>query len=158
MKERNLHCNSHACCSLCIKLTQDYHWVLHAAAVQCIFSMPVGISFASPYNRRLSRPACSTHVTAANESDVFVLRCYRQVHATSIVCLHPQVEGVGLGAVAAASKHGKFDLDKLATWKAGQPVPFAFLADTFEAIAEESKRLVITSLLVWPLQLLCFNS
>ncbi len=61
------------------------------------------------------------------------------------------MEGVGLGAVAAASKHGKFDLDKLATWKAGQPVPFAFLADTFEAIAEESKRLVITSLLVWPL-------
>ncbi|DBB17196.1 hypothetical protein WJX82_005523 [Trebouxia sp. C0006] len=59
-----------------------------------------------------------------------------------------KVEGVGLGAVAAASKHGKFDLDKLATWKAGQPVPFAFLADTFEAIAEESKRLVITSLLV----------
>lgn len=59
-----------------------------------------------------------------------------------------QVEGVGLGAVAAASKHGKFELDKLATWKAGQPVPFAFLADTFEAIAEESKRLVITSLLV----------
>lgn len=58
------------------------------------------------------------------------------------------MEGVGLGAVAAASKHGKFELDKLATWKAGQPVPFAFLADTFEAIAEESKRLVITSLLV----------
>lgn len=63
--------------------------------------------------------------------------------------VHPlQVEGVGLGAVAAASKHGKFELDKLATWQAGQPVPFAFLADTFEAIAEESKRLVITSLLV----------
>ena len=58
------------------------------------------------------------------------------------------MEGVGLGAVAAASKHGKFELDKLATWKAGQPVPFAFLADTFEAIAEESKRLIITSLLV----------
>lgn len=55
---------------------------------------------------------------------------------------------MGLGAIAAAAKHGKFELDKLATWKAGQPVPFAFLADTFEAIAEESKRLVITSLLV----------
>jgi len=90
-----------------------------------------------------------------------VVRGHRQLHAfifTSIVCLHPQVDGVGLGAVAAASKHGKFDLDKLATWKAGQPVPFAFLADTFEAIAEESKRLVITSLLVWPLQLFCFDS
>lgn len=59
-----------------------------------------------------------------------------------------QVEGVGLGALAAAGKHGKFELEKLATWKAGQPVPFAFLADTFEAIAEESKRLIITSLLV----------
>ena len=59
-----------------------------------------------------------------------------------------QVEGVGLGAVAAAGKHGKFELEKLATWKAGQPVPFAFLADTFEAIAETTKRLVITSLLV----------
>ena len=58
------------------------------------------------------------------------------------------MEGVGLGAVAAAGKHGKFELEKLATWKAGQPVPFAFLADTFEAIAETSKRLVITSLLV----------
>ena len=64
------------------------------------------------------------------------------------MCNDVQVEGVGLGAVAAAAKHGKFELDKLATWKAGQPVPFAFLADTFEAIAEESKRLVITSLLV----------
>ena len=61
-----------------------------------------------------------------------------------------QVEGVGLGAVAAAGKHGKFELEKLASWKAGQAVPFAFLADTFEAIAEESKRLVITSLLVQP--------
>lgn len=59
-----------------------------------------------------------------------------------------KVEGVGLGALAAAGKHGKFELEKLATWKAGQPVPFAFLADTFEAIAEESKRLIITSLLV----------
>ena len=59
-----------------------------------------------------------------------------------------QVEGVGLGAHAAAAKHGKFDLEELATWQAGAPVPFAFLADTFETIAEESKRLVITNLLV----------
>lgn len=126
-----------------------------------MFSMPVGISFASPDNPRLSKSVCSTHVAAANELDVFVARGHRQLHAfifTGVVGLHPQVEGVGLGAVAAASKHGKFDLDKLATWKAGQPVPFAFLADTFEAIAEESKRLVITSLLVWPLQLLCSES
>lgn len=55
---------------------------------------------------------------------------------------------MGTGAHAAAAKHGKFELEKLANWKAGEPVPFAFLADTFEAIAEESKRLVITNLLV----------
>ncbi len=71
-------------------------------------------------------------------------------------CLPPSPGGGGRSG--GRGKHGKFDLDKLATWKAGQPVPFAFLADTFEAIAEESKRLVITSLLVWPLQLLCFDS
>ena len=68
------------------------------------------------------------------------------------VILCEQVEGVGLGAVASAGKHGTYDLDNLATWKAGQPVPFAFLAETFEAIAETTKRLVITSLLV------CFAS
>lgn len=50
-----------------------------------------------------------------------------------------QVEGVGTGAIKAAAEHGSFDLDKLATWKEGEPVPFAFLADTFEAIGEESK-------------------
>jgi hypothetical protein len=33
-------------------------------------------------------------------------------------------------------------------WEAGKPVPFEFLADTFEAIAETSKRLDIVNLLV----------
>lgn len=69
-----------------------------------------------------------------------------------------QVEGVGTGAHAAAAKHGKFELDKLANWKAGDPVPFAFLADTFETIAEESKRLVITNLLVGNCALLLLAS
>ncbi|KAK9814328.1 hypothetical protein WJX72_004071 [[Myrmecia] bisecta] len=59
-----------------------------------------------------------------------------------------KVEGVGLGALAAAAQHGTFDLPALATWKPSDPVPFAFLATTFEAIAEESKRLVITNLLI----------
>eukprot|EP00891_Asterochloris_glomerata_P009808 jgi/Astpho2/9808/Aster-03779 len=59
-----------------------------------------------------------------------------------------KVEGVGLGAQAAAAQHNDFDVAKLATWQAGTPVPFGFLANTYEAIAEESKRLVITRLLV----------
>ncbi len=32
---------------------------------------------------------------------------------------------------------------KLATWEAGKPVPFSFLADTFDAIAETSKVHVV---------------
>ncbi len=51
-----------------------------------------------------------------------------------------QVEGVGTGALAAAALHADFDLDALATWAPGKPVPFAFLAATFEEISEESKR------------------
>ena len=55
---------------------------------------------------------------------------------------------MGLGAQAAAAQHNDFDVAKLATWQAGSPIPFGFLANTYEAIAEESKRLVITRLLV----------
>ena len=55
---------------------------------------------------------------------------------------------MGLGAQAAAAQHNDFDAAKLATWQAGNPIPFGFLANTYEAIAEESKRLVITRLLV----------
>ena len=46
---------------------------------------------------------------------------------------------MGTGAIKAAALHSSFDLTTLVTWKAGEPVPFGFLADTFEAIAEESK-------------------
>ena len=60
------------------------------------------------------------------------------------------VEGVGIGAQAAAAKHGTFDLTDLAKWQAGSPVPFGFIAQTFEAVACESKRLIITQLLVSP--------
>ncbi|GAB4820174.1 hypothetical protein N2152v2_007220 [Parachlorella kessleri] len=59
-----------------------------------------------------------------------------------------KVDGVGKGAVTAAAEHSAFDLSKLATWEAGKPVPFSFLADTFEAIADEPKRLAITGLLI----------
>ena len=55
---------------------------------------------------------------------------------------------MGLGAQAAAAQHNDFDVAKLATWQTGNPIPFGFLANTYEAIAEESKRLVITRLLV----------
>lgn len=46
---------------------------------------------------------------------------------------------MGTGAIKAAALHSGFDLSTLVTWKAGEPVPFGFLAATFEAIAEESK-------------------
>lgn len=59
-----------------------------------------------------------------------------------------QVEGVGTGALAAAALHADFDLDALATWAPGKPVPFEFLAATFEEISEESKRHAVTRLLI----------
>lgn len=46
---------------------------------------------------------------------------------------------MGLGSIKAAAEHADFDLSKVITWTPGSPVPFGFLADTFEAIAEESK-------------------
>ncbi len=39
-----------------------------------------------------------------------------------------QVEGVGLGSIAAAAKHEAVDVAALITWQPGKPVPFAFLA------------------------------
>ena len=59
-----------------------------------------------------------------------------------------KVDGVGSLAIKAAAEHGTFDLSKIVTWKDGAPVPFSFLADTFNAIGDESKRLVITGMLV----------
>ncbi len=58
------------------------------------------------------------------------------------------MEGVGLGTVAAAKAYANYDSVELATWKAGESVPFLFLAHAFEAIANEPKRLQITQLLV----------
>ncbi|GIL44509.1 hypothetical protein Vafri_1960 [Volvox africanus] len=59
-----------------------------------------------------------------------------------------KVEGVGTGAVAAASKYAEADISKLITWKTGSPVPYSLLANTFEAIAETTKRLEIVAHLV----------
>lgn len=57
------------------------------------------------------------------------------------------IEGVGALGLKAAKEHEKVDIESLISWTRGEPVPFSFLTNTFEAIAEESKRLVITSLL-----------
>lgn len=65
-----------------------------------------------------------------------------------LCCAWFQVEGVGTGAVAAASKLSGADIKKLITWDAGKPVPYEFLANTFEDIAETTKRLEITYMLV----------
>lgn len=61
-----------------------------------------------------------------------------------------KMEGVGTGALAAASLHKNFELKDVirsAPWKAGEDVPYAFLAATFDDIAPESKRLAIISML-----------
>ncbi len=47
-----------------------------------------------------------------------------------------QVVGVGTKALAEAAHHNTFDLKTLGNWDAGKPVPFAFLGDVFEAIAQ----------------------
>jgi DNA ligase-1 len=65
---------------------------------------------------------------------------------TSFVCLSLaslQAENVGTGAVAAAQLHASADISSLVTWQPGKPVPYAFLAETFESIASTTKRLEI---------------
>jgi len=47
-------------------------------------------------------------------------------------CPGAQVEGVGLGAIAAAAKMGDIDPLAMATWQPGEPVPFSFLVDAFD--------------------------
>ena len=57
-----------------------------------------------------------------------------------------RVEGVGAGSLAAAAAHAAADVPAAAaTWPAGSPVPFEFLADVFESVADETKRLVIAN-------------
>ncbi len=56
--------------------------------------------------------------------------------------------GVGALAVKAAELYAACDVGAAASWPPGAPVPFAFLAATFEAIGDEPKRLAITALLV----------
>ena len=57
-----------------------------------------------------------------------------------------KVVGVGAGALAAAAAHAAADVAAAAaSWPAGTPVPFEFLADVFESVADETKRLVIAN-------------
>jgi hypothetical protein len=61
-----------------------------------------------------------------------------------------KMEGVGIGALEAATMHKGFDVDKVAEpfkWKRGAHTPYALLADTFDTIAAESKRLAIVGML-----------
>lgn len=69
------------------------------------------------------------------------------MHSLHVVGVLQAGDGVGAGALSAAAKHTDIDVTKLITWKAGSPVPYAFLADTFEAIASTTKRLEIIHLL-----------
>lgn len=41
---------------------------------------------------------------------------------------------MGTGALAAAAKYAEQDYEKLITWKAGAPVPYSMLANTFEVL------------------------
>lgn len=54
------------------------------------------------------------------------------------------MEGIGEKSQAAAGSHKDFDLESKAPWKSGNPVPYSFLADTFDAVGETTKRLEIT--------------
>jgi hypothetical protein len=68
---------------------------------------------------------------------------------TPVCCL--QLEGVGTGALEAAQRAVATDISELVSrfkLALGQPAPYALLADTFEEIAETTKRLIITSTLV----------
>lgn len=58
-----------------------------------------------------------------------------------------KLDGVGTGALAAAKAAVGIDVEKLVTWKNGSPVPYAFLAETFqvccavlEVVADQLKR------------------
>lgn len=54
-----------------------------------------------------------------------------------------KVDGVGAGALAAAADHAAADVDAAVAWPKGEPVPFAFLADVFESVADDTKRFTI---------------
>ena len=103
-----------------------------------------------------TRPYCHRLLEASLESRRTSLLICHLVQWSMLLlimqCLALQgkekVEGVGTGALAAALAYSDFDVSQLATWKAGEPVPFSFLAKTFDAIATTTKRLEIIKTLV----------
>lgn len=77
----------------------------------------------------------------AEEIDAFK-KAFKQPKKASAA----KMENVGTGALAAAGLHKGFDVQQVIeghAWAAGEPVPYSFLAATFDAIAPESKRLAI---------------
>ena len=52
-----------------------------------------------------------------------------------------------VGATAAAVAYHKYEVEKAATWKKGDPVPYLFLARVFGRIEAQSKRLLITEMM-----------
>jgi DNA ligase-1 len=61
---------------------------------------------------------------------------------------HPKVsKGKPVGTTAAKIAYNKYDVEAAATWKAGEPVPYLFLARVFGRIEAEPKRLLITELM-----------
>jgi hypothetical protein len=60
----------------------------------------------------------------------------------------PKESKLSKAAMAEISKRaGKYDPIASATWKAGDPVPYAFLAEAFERIEATTKRLEITEII-----------
>ena len=51
------------------------------------------------------------------------------------------------GVTASSVAYHKYDVMGAATWKAGEPVPYLFLARVFGKIEDESKRLLITEMM-----------
>ena len=56
-------------------------------------------------------------------------------------------KGKPVGTTAAKIAYNKYDVEAAATWKAGEPVPYLFLARVFGRIEAEPKRLLITELM-----------
>eukprot|EP00775_Hariotina_reticulata_P004672 gene4672-4926_t len=104
-------------------------------------------------DRQLANEAAKASKDAQQQQDAFKA-AFKQApsskkgsKAADSAAAAGKVEGVGSGAVAAAKQAVGADIQSLITWSAGAPVPYAFLAETFQRIASTSKRLEIISLL-----------
>lgn len=57
-------------------------------------------------------------------------------------------DGVGAAAIAAAEQHRKYSADVYISWASGVPVPYSFMAQAFEVVANTTKRQEKTSVLI----------